>query len=51
MISVIVVTYCQEDTLGRTLDSILAQELDCPYEILVSDDCSSDSDMPSGIRR
>ena len=43
MISVIVVTYCQEDTLGRTLDSILAQELDCPYEILVSDDCSSDS--------
>lgn len=41
-ISVIVVTYNQEDTLGRTLDSILAQE-DCgPYEILVSDDCSAD---------
>lgn len=41
-ISVIVVTYNQEATLGRTLESILAQQ-DCgPYEILVSDDCSSD---------
>ena len=42
LVSVIVVTYRQEDTLGRTLDSILAQRTDFPIEILVSDDCSPD---------
>jgi glycosyltransferase involved in cell wall biosynthesis len=41
-ISVIVVCYNQEDTLARTLDSILAQKGCSPYEILVSDDCSKD---------
>lgn len=42
-ISVIVVTYRQEETLARTLDSVLAQRLDAPFEVLVWDDCSPDS--------
>lgn len=41
-ISVIVVCYNEESTIERTLDSILSQE-DAPrYEILVSDDASTD---------
>lgn len=41
-VSVIVMTYNQEDTIARTLDSILAQ-CDCPpFEIIIGDDASSD---------
>jgi len=40
-ISVIVITYNQENLIGRALDSVLCQsELVC--EIIVSDDCSKD---------
>lgn len=42
-VSVIVLTYNQEDTIGEALDSILAQEAPFDYEIVVSDDCSYDS--------
>lgn len=41
-ISVIVVTYNQESTIGRTLDSILSQQTEAEYEIIVGDDCSAD---------
>lgn len=41
-VSVIVCTYNQEDTLGAALDSILAQQTDFDFEILVADDCSTD---------
>ena len=41
-ISVIVVTYNQERTIGRTLDSILSQQTDADYEIVIGDDCSTD---------
>lgn len=41
-ISVIVTTYNQEDTIGRTLDSILAQECSIPVEIVIGEDCSTD---------
>ncbi|MDE7396317.1 MAG: glycosyltransferase [Muribaculum sp.] len=41
-ISVIVVTYNQEATIGRALDSILAQDFELPYEIVVGDDASTD---------
>ena len=41
-ISVTVVTYNQEDVVGRTLDSLITQK-DYLYEICVSDDCSSDN--------
>ncbi len=42
-VSVIVLTYNQEDTIGEALDSILAQEAPFEFEIVVSDDCSYDS--------
>ncbi|MDE7143493.1 MAG: glycosyltransferase family 2 protein, partial [Muribaculaceae bacterium] len=41
-VSVIVLTYNQEDTISRTLDSILAQQVDFDYEIIVGDDASTD---------
>ncbi len=40
-ISVLVITYKQEDLIGRTLDSLVSQK-DYLYEICVSDDCSPD---------
>ncbi len=39
-ISVIIISYNQEDVISRTIDSLMGQE--CLYEICVSDDCSSD---------
>ena len=41
-ISVLVITYKQQDIVGRTLDSLLAQK-DYLYEICLSDDCSPDN--------
>lgn len=43
MISVIVVTYNQEKTIGRTLDSILRQEWSGQLEIVIGEDCSADA--------
>lgn len=40
-ISVLVITYNQEDVIRRAIDSLLAQK-DYIYEICVSDDCSKD---------
>lgn len=42
MISVIVVTYNQQHTIGRTLDSILSQRCHVPFEIIIGEDCSTD---------
>lgn len=42
-VSVIVATYNQEKYIARTLDSILAQRCNFPYEIVLSDDCSQDN--------
>lgn len=42
IISVIVVTYNQQDTIAATLDSILQQECHLPVEIVIGDDCSTD---------
>ncbi len=41
-VSVIVVTYNQERTIARALDSILAQQCDFDFEIIVGEDGSSD---------
>lgn len=41
-VSVIVATYNQEDSIGRTLDSILAQQADFDVEIVVGEDASTD---------
>ena len=42
VLSVLVVSHNQCHLLSRCLDSILAQQLDVPYEIIVSDDRSTD---------
>ena len=42
-ISVIVVTYNQEETISRTLESIIAQKTKSRFEIVIGDDCSTDS--------
>lgn len=41
-ISVIVCTYNQEQYIGQTLESLLHQDFEYGYEILVGDDCSKD---------
>lgn len=42
-ISVIVLTYNQEDSIARTLDSIIMQEDTPRFEIIIGDDCSTDA--------
>ena len=41
-VTVCVTCYNQEAYIGQCLDAILAQKHDCPIEILVGDDCSTD---------
>lgn len=45
LISVIVCTYNQEDTIARTLDSVLAQRCHVPFEIVIGEDCSTDGTL------
>ena len=45
LISVIVCTYNQQATIGRTLDSILMQQCHVPFEIVVGEDCSTDETL------
>jgi glucosyltransferase len=44
-VSVIVLTYNQEGTIRRTLDSILSQQCNFPFEIVIGDDASSDNTL------
>ena len=41
-ITVVVMTYNHKDYIGAALDSILFQEIDVDFNILIHDDCSSD---------
>lgn len=41
-VSVLVLAYNQEDTVGRAIESVVAQDCDFPYEVIVVDDCSTD---------
>lgn len=45
LISVIVCTYNQQDTIGRTLDSILAQKCHLSVEIVIGEDGSTDGTL------
>jgi glycosyltransferase involved in cell wall biosynthesis len=40
-ISVIIITYNQQDTISRAVDSVLKQK-EFIYEVIISDDCSTD---------
>lgn len=42
MLSVVFITYNHEPYLRESLDSVLAQEVDFDYEIVVGEDCSTD---------
>lgn len=42
MVTVTVVTYNQEKWIRQTLDSILAQETECPYEVIIGEDHGTD---------
>ena len=41
-LSVILITYNHEDYVEKALSSIMAQETDFPFEVVVGDDCSTD---------
>ena len=43
LISVIIPSYNRADTVGQTIDSILAQKVDADVEIVIGDDCSTDN--------
>lgn len=43
MVSVLMLTYNHEKYVRQALDSILMQEVNFEYEILISDDCSNDN--------
>ena len=42
-VSIVVLTYNQEQLIGQALDSIINQERNFPIEVLVNDDCSTDN--------
>ena len=50
-LSVLVMTYNHIRFIGQALDSALAQRTDFPYEILVSEDCSTDGTREAVIER
>ena len=43
LISVIIPSYNRANTVGETIDSILAQKVDADIEIVIGDDCSTDN--------
>jgi glycosyltransferase involved in cell wall biosynthesis len=42
LVSVWIITYNQEKYLPKAIDSVLEQETDFPFEIVIGEDCSSD---------
>lgn len=43
IISVVILTYNQEDTIGRAIDSVLMQQCHIPFEIIIGEDASTDN--------
>ena len=43
LISVIIPSYNRANTVGRTIDSILSQDVNADIEIIIGDDCSTDN--------
>jgi len=42
-VSVSIITYNHEKYIGKAIDSVLEQQTDFDYEIIIGDDCSTDS--------
>ena len=45
LVSVFISTYNQEKTVGKTIESVLAQKVSFPYEIVIAEDCSPDDTL------
>ena len=45
LVSVLCITYNQEKFIAQTIESFLKQEINFSYEIVLSDDCSTDSTL------
>ena len=43
LVSIVIPSYNRANTVGQTIDSILAQQCDFPIEIIIGDDCSTDN--------
>lgn len=43
LISVVIPSYNRADTVGQTIESIVAQKVDADVEIVIGDDCSTDN--------
>ena len=41
-VSVSIITYNHRNYIARAIDSVLRQQVDFPYEIIIGDDCSTD---------
>ena len=42
LVSIIIVTYNQEDYISQAIESVLCQKTEFDYQIIISDDCSKD---------
>ena len=42
IVSVLVVTYNQEQWIAQTIESVLAQQTTYPFEVIIGNDCSTD---------
>lgn len=42
VVSVVIITYNQQQYISQCIDAILSQKTNFPFEIIISDDCSSD---------
>lgn len=43
MVSVVIITYNQEKWIRQTIESILSQKTEYPFEVIIGDDCSTDN--------
>lgn len=43
MVSIVMVTYNQEKEIGEAIRGVIKQKVDFPIELIISDDCSTDS--------
>ena len=45
LVSIVIITYNQEQWIRQTIESIMAQKTDYPFEVIIGDDCSTDATL------